>query len=228
MARVVEKKPELKDALRARPMSVLSGTFLEQGVARIEGTLAEEDGKQLFNEELFPSLPIIKEDVVEKLSFFVKQEGTAEMIMLGLPEHGRTLSLNIRFADSHHNVYSYINFKGIGMPKYYMEKSSYRDSFDYIESTKISKGGGVFGLEDYESARADWTSSNWLIRNGLETSGPLAIIELGEILAKNGKTADIESLRKDQKIPEMMGFGGGLPGITTCPLHKGLLRSHES
>jgi hypothetical protein len=184
-----EKEEPLKEILRAKPMSKLSESFGTQNVGKVKLVLRE------FNSEVLPHFPIKEEQLAEGLSFFVdwKRKNT-EFSLLSLREHGRSASFNFRFSDKYGNVYNYINLKGLGIPQL-----SYHSSFD---ETIANDTPSVWGMVDYEDAKADWEASNLFLRKGIRTSVPIAIGELKSTLLKSGEEASVKELKRSGVIPK--------------------------
>jgi hypothetical protein len=183
-ATATKEREPLKEILRARPMSVLSEDFFEEKVARVKGRLL------LFNEELFPEFPVRKEDLT-KLSLFVDPSGkNAEMDLLRLPRDGRSGSLNVKFSDRYGNVYNYISIKGIGRTNRYVKDAETIQKAD----------SGAWGLLNIDDAKVDWKMSNIFLKNGIRTSAPIAIIQIEELILRNGEKVSIDDLRKQGKL----------------------------
>ena len=191
--RDAESISDVLKELRATPMSKISKRFFMEDVGNVKGVLLS------FNDELFPHLPISEGDIAEKLSLFVDRSGrNATLDLLRLPEHGRSLSFNVKFSDKHGNVYNYIDVKGAGLPK----KGPHRDN----ETIKKDITSGVWGLLEYWGAKADWDASNLMIKKGVKTSAPIAIIEIKELILKDGERKSIEELKKMGMIPQTIKY----------------------
>jgi hypothetical protein len=215
---VKEKQEEpLKDVLRTRPMSKLSRErFSAENAMEIKGELI------LFNDEFFrKNFPIRKEDMKKLTVFTYRAEDEKEpksdnknavLELLRLPEHGRNLFFNIRFCDDRGSVYQYVDIKGIGLPKHVdllgiMGNILVFDSTTLTDSETIRKGiRGMWGLVDYESAVKDWEQSNELIRGGVETATPIAIIKINEIFSKNDQRKSIKELKEEGIIPTKITY----------------------
>jgi len=181
----VEKEESIRDILRVRPMSKLTGKFSEEKAGRVEGVLLH------FNDELFPKLAKVKDELAKELSLFVDWSGNSKVDLLALPQHGRSLSFNRLIVDKNGEVYRYLDLKGVGMKK--------SDSIHEPIQNAISE---VWGLMDYEDAKKDWEMSGVLIKNGVKTAAPFAIIQLNQIITANGERVSVEELKKQGRIPE--------------------------
>ncbi|MEM3555105.1 MAG: hypothetical protein QXF56_00040 [Candidatus Micrarchaeia archaeon] len=192
--KITERSPsEVIREAKPLPMSKLSDNFFEERVARVSGKLV------MFNDELIKNFPIKKEDIEKNLSVFVDWKGKnvseKDIItnMLGLLEHGRSLSFNLKFADVYGNVYNYVEVKGVGMPQ---------KSIHAGEQPVEKHGQTIWGLMNLENAKADWEASNLFIKNGIKTSAPIAIIEIKEVIMADGEKVGVEELKKRKIIPE--------------------------
>lgn len=177
------------------PMSVLYSAFFEQGVARVKGTLVR------FNEDFFPNLPFDKESIAKEMCVFVDWSGQkTEFNLLGLPQHGRSLSFNVTFSDKYGNQYNYVQVKGVGVPK----------SSEIGEVVRAPLGGlaeeGVHGIEDYLAAKIDWEMGNLFLASGIQTSAPIAIIKLESVIMSNGDSASIEGLMRCGQMPRTLHY----------------------
>ncbi|MCX6776125.1 MAG: hypothetical protein NT130_04735 [Candidatus Micrarchaeota archaeon] len=180
-----EPREDITDAVRrAKPMSVVSDKFFNQPVVKVEGELL------IFNKKLFPKSPFKEDKIAKELSLFVDWSGkNVKMDLLGLYEHGRTLSFNVRFSDVYGNVYNYVNIKGGGIPK--------KSKEGFVHNNTLKKHGGqVMGLVGSIDSAEDWDASNLFIENGIKTSAPIAIIEIKEFITKDGERLSTEELRK--------------------------------
>ena len=182
------KEKPLREVLGENIESRIYDTHAEP-VGRVKGVLIK------FNGERFPKFPVKEEHIAEKLSFFIDREGKrADMELLGAFQHGRSASFKLKFSDKYGKEYGYVNIKGLGMP------SSFRIS---DKSKTILRGGNtVLGLFKQGYAESDWESSELLLKNGIRTHAPIALIELRSILLKNGEEVDVEVLRKKGHIPQ--------------------------
>jgi len=186
---------DIKEAVeRARPMSVLSDKFFRQGVAKVEGVLME------MNEEVLPNLPLKKEKIAKELSLFVDWSGkNVEMDLLGLYSHGRVLSFNLAFSDKYGNIYNYISVKGLGMP----ERSEVAERRN--EPIEKDEKKGAWGLQEYWGAKAEWEASNEFLKNGIQTSVPIAIIRLDSITLR-GERKSVKELKEQGIIPQNIEY----------------------
>jgi len=191
---VTQKEEPLKDVLQARPMSKLSDRFYSEDVGKVKGRLV------YFNDELFPRLSAVKEEIAKELSLFVDWSGkNAEFEAKRLLEHGRSFSFNHVLVDKEGRVWKYIHIKGGGVSK--------RNILD--ANQPVTQGGELDeaeGLFDIEGAVADRDSSMLFLRNGVGTSAPFMIIELREAIMKDGGRKSIEDLKKEGKLPENIPY----------------------
>jgi hypothetical protein len=183
------KEKPLREVLEGENLnSKLYETHAEP-VGRVKGVLIK------FNEERFPNFPVKEGHIAEKLSFFIDREGKrAEMELLGAFHHGRSASFKLKFSDKDGNEYGYVNIKGLGVP------SSYHMS--RLSKTIFRSGSTVLGLMRREDAEWDWESSELLLKNGVRTHAPIALIELDSLLTKSGKEVDVKTLRKKGQLPQ--------------------------
>lgn len=159
------------------------------------------------NDGLLPDLPLRKEKIAEKMSLFVDwttrwTHESAELELLGLPEHNRVAYLPIGLTDKYGNKYSAIGFKGGGMP----EISKKRDA--YKNTTKNLGGGVVLGLERKPDALHDMEVSNLLIERGMHTMAYVAVIGLDEIRTKSGELKSIRAAIRGGTIPPKIDYCG--------------------
>jgi hypothetical protein len=169
-------------------------------VAAVEGDLIK------LNRRALPNLPIKEGLVARKLSLFVdwgKDPKGPEL--KGLPQHGRVLSLNLRFSDRYGNAYNYLAFKGVGMPR--------RSSAGHLHSQPVAYPGekldpNVYGLERDHNALADWYYSDLLLRAGARTTVPIAIIRPREVLTKEGERIGIADAVREGYIPRTWELDG--------------------
>jgi hypothetical protein len=173
--------------------SVRAKSFTEK-VGKVEGVLKH------LNEKIFPNFPLAKDKIAKELSLFVDWSGkNATLDLTGLPEELRSLSFKIRLSDRYENVYSYINIKGVGLLK-----GANRADDVGVETIKpfepVYDSGDVWGLLDYDSAKADWDASNLFLENGIKTSAPIAIIEIKEVIMPDGKKVSVDELKKQAII----------------------------
>ncbi|MCX6776409.1 MAG: hypothetical protein NTY73_00320 [Candidatus Micrarchaeota archaeon] len=195
----------ISDAIKtARPMSLLSDRFFQSGMARVEGDLIK------VNEEFFPDLPLKKDKIVKDLSLFVNWSGkNVEVNLFGLNKHGRVVYLNLVFSDKYGNTYKYIGLKGAGMP----EKSDKGIQFgDLIKSGRYSPSDPIWGLQGYSTTILDWNESNEILKNGGQTSAPIAIIKLKAVIMKNGEKKSVEELKEEGLIPKFVKDGDRMVG----------------
>jgi hypothetical protein len=189
-----QKEEPLKDVLQARPMSKLSDRFYSEDVGRIKGKLV------YFNDELFPKLSAVKEEIAKELSLFVDWSGkNAEFEAKRLLEHGRSFSFNHVLVDKEGRVWKYIHVKGGGV-----SKRNIRDA-----NQPVTSGGELDeaeGLFDIEGAVADRDSSILFLKNGVKTAAPFMIIEIKEAIMKDGGRKSIEDLKKEGKLPENIRY----------------------
>jgi hypothetical protein len=192
-AKEERKEPEesIRDALEAirqKPMSILSKEkFFKQSVSEVKCE------PLLFNSRLFKHLPIRKEDI-DKLSVFIDRNGNAATLeLLGLPAHGRSFFLNVKFSDRFGNVYNYISIKGTGLH----EKGTQK----YDETIRTYGNTDVWGLLNYDDAKIDWNMSNLFLRNGIRTSAPIAMGRVEELIFAGGRRISMQDLRKQGRIP---------------------------
>jgi hypothetical protein len=184
----VDIRDALKEKTEPRLMRELSDKFTIEKVGRIEGKII------YFNEDFFGGR-ISKEDI-EKLSIFADRSGkNTTQELLRLPQHARSVCLVFRVSDNLGNNHNYIEIKGAGMT-------------DKGILGQINTVNYTWGLLDYESAKADCEESNYLLKNGVETSVPLAIIEIKEAILADGKKKSIEELKKQGLIPQTIEYEG--------------------
>lgn len=173
---------EVAKELRIKPMLTRSDHFFKENVGRVRGELVD------FNRELFKTFPVKEEDIAKKLSFFVDWSSKkTEIDLSGLFMHSRSLFLPIKFSDREGEVYNYIDIKGLGMP---------RKANDAHMALRRKGPEEVWGLLDYEDARRDWNISSQLIKKGVRTSAPLAIISITEVITPEGKVVSVEKMKK--------------------------------
>ncbi len=165
---------------------IIKEQIFDQPMARVKGRIFE------FNYELFNTLPINNKTLDKILAVFVdwsrKYAGTedASVDMQGMLEHGRSVFFNVVFADKLKNTYSYIDIKGVGMPQKVL----------FAHKETIEKCGVViWGAVDLKSALEDMRKSNILVKNGINTSAPIAIIIIDEVIMADGKKLKVEELK---------------------------------
>lgn len=189
IAMVVKNKEEsLKDILQARPMSKLSDRFYSEDVGGVKGKLV------YFNDELFPRLSAVKDEIAKELSLFVDWSGkNAEFDAKRLSQHGRSFFFNHVLVDKEGRVWKYIHVKGGGV-----SKKNIRDANQPVTSgEELDEAEGLF---DIEGAVADKDSSMLFLRNGVKTAAPFMIIEIEEVITKNGERKSIEDLKKKGEL----------------------------
>lgn len=193
---------------RPRPLSTLSEAFFTEKVRRVDGKLLK------LNDEVVPNLPISRDQVEKELSVFVDWDGDRpDMRLLGLRAHGRVMYFNLRFADRYGNIYDYVSLKGAGMPR-----GSRKGS---IHSKPIGRDclNGAMGLQEYWGAIASWDASNRMLEKGIETTVPIAIIGLEDVVMEKGEVKSVEDLKRSKVIPDIIYYAdSGFTKYTYTPV----------
>jgi len=191
---VTKKEESLKDILQARPMSKLSDAFYSKDVGRVKGKLV------YFNDELFPRLSAVKEDIAKELSLFVDWSGkNAEFEAKALPTHSRSFSFNHILVDKEGRVWKYVCVKGGGMSM----RNIPEDIQPVDQHDRLHEAQGLF---DIEGAIADRDFSMLFLKNGVKTTAPFMIIEITEVIMKDGGRKSIEDLKKARKLTKKIRY----------------------
>jgi hypothetical protein len=188
----------IAEEIRARPMSKLSDKFFTEQVTRIKGKLV------YFNDELFPSLSAVKDDIAKELSLFVDWSGkNAEFDAKRLLGHGRSFSFNRVLVDKEGRVWKYINVKGGGVSR----KNILDATEPIVKGEELHEAQGLF---DIEGALTDKDFSLMLLKQGDKTAAPFIIIQIEEVLTKNGERKSIVDLKKEGKLSENILYDTGV------------------